>query len=675
MADKPPYLFDSLGGFPDGFNSGALPALLPRTTLAYATNATVRGGFASPRQTNRKMTLDWGGDAVLQARQQGGRFQGSGYYRSDAGTGSLLASIGGRLFQFTPGAGKNVAVREVTITQSTIVQVGFAVPAQGANVTITVLTTVNIAAGYEIKIGSANYVVVSVDSPTVLTVENVDDVAGNLVAAGAVLTFWDVNPASRTQAWMWQAEKWMIVNDGQSVPLFFDGATSRRSVLVGPNPELPIARMGTYWLGRVWQAGPDGRTFLAGDAVGGASGTAAFQFRDAVLHVTENTYLATNKVFYVPGAVGDITAIIGTPTLDASLGQGPVQIFTPQVIFSCNAPTLTADWATVTNPILTVSQVESGGLSQYSTVLANGDVFYRSRDGVRSLILGRREFATWGNVPLSRELNATMPLDDPALLGYSTAVVFDNRLLMSLSPFFTQHGVGHRGWAALDFDVLSSIRGKLPSVWDSVNSAIEVLQFVKGNFNGVERAFAFVLYGGERIELWEVLPSSATDNGAAIDDDDTTPITWSLETAALDFHDSDPRKPIVKRLEDGEMFLYDVRGRVDVEVLYRSDEYPCWTRWTRFAVCADRVACSVDPITGCSRVRTVPPQIRDPLGFGKPSGGDCDGINDRPLRDGKRFQLRFVFTGHARFFGANLLASVVPMPKFAKPACSLLETV
>jgi len=191
-------------------------------------------------------------------------------------------------------------VREITIAHNTIVDVGFAVPAIGATVTITVLSTVNLGANFEIRVGNHNYIIVSVDSPTVLTVENIDD-PGPLVAAGAVLTFWDVNPASRTQAWLWQAEKWMIINDGQSVPIFFDGATSRRSVLVGANPELPIARMGTYWLGRVWQAGPDGVTFLAGDAVGGASGTLAEEFRDAVLHISENLYLASNKRFRVPG--------------------------------------------------------------------------------------------------------------------------------------------------------------------------------------------------------------------------------------------------------------------------------------------------------------------------------------------------------------------------------------
>ncbi len=663
--DKPGYLFDAVSAFPSGMDSGRLPSQLPRDTLAYATNATVRGGYASPRASVRRLALSWGGDGVLQTRQQSGRFQGCGYYRSDTGVGSLIASIGGRLFQFNVVAA-SAAVREITIAHNTIVEVGFAVPAIGASVTITVLSSVNLAANYEIKIGSANYIITSVDSPTVLTVENVDD-PGPLVSAGAVLQFWDTNPATRTQAWLWQAEKWMIVNDGQSVPVFFDGASSRRSILVGDNPELGIARMGTYWLGRVWQAGPDGRTFLAGDSVGGASGTPAENFRDAVLHVTENLYLATNKVFYVPGNVGSITAIRGVPTLDAALGQGPIQIFTPEVVFSCNAPTLTPDWATVTNPILTVSQVEYGSLSHYSTVLANGDVIYRSRDGIRSLVFGRREFTSWGNVPQSRELNGVLSKDDPSLIAYSSSIVFDNRLLITVSPVYTQHGIYHRGWVALDFDVLSSLRGKAPSVYDGVQTGLEVLQFVKGTFDGVERCFAFVLYQGTEIQLWEVMPT-ATD---AIDDTDNTPIIWSLETSALDFQVNDPKAHIIKRLEDGEIYLYDVRGRVDWSVLWRADEYPCWNLWARGSVCAAVASCESDPLTGCARISTVPPQIRDPIGLGKPEA-PCNSIGDRLLTDGKRFQFRFVFQGHARFFGASFMASVVPLPKFAKPSCDLL---
>lgn len=39
----------------------------------------------------------------------------------------------------------------------------------------------------------------------------------------------DPNPDSATQAWIWQAENFLIWNDGLSLPVFFDGATTRRS--------------------------------------------------------------------------------------------------------------------------------------------------------------------------------------------------------------------------------------------------------------------------------------------------------------------------------------------------------------------------------------------------------------------------------------------------------------
>lgn len=39
----------------------------------------------------------------------------------------------------------------------------------------------------------------------------------------------DPNSNGNPIAWMWQAERWIIINDGQSLPIFFDGQISRRS--------------------------------------------------------------------------------------------------------------------------------------------------------------------------------------------------------------------------------------------------------------------------------------------------------------------------------------------------------------------------------------------------------------------------------------------------------------
>lgn len=53
----------------------------------------------------------------------------------------------------------------------------------------------------------------------------------------------DPNPATTTQAWIWQAENYLIWNDGVSLPVFFDGTTSRRSA--GPSVLLATATTST----------------------------------------------------------------------------------------------------------------------------------------------------------------------------------------------------------------------------------------------------------------------------------------------------------------------------------------------------------------------------------------------------------------------------------------------
>ncbi len=52
---------------------------------------------------------------------------------------------------------------------------------------------------------------------------------GDVVTVKDITVPGDPNPATATQAWLWQAENFVIVQDGLSLPIFFDGNTSRRS--------------------------------------------------------------------------------------------------------------------------------------------------------------------------------------------------------------------------------------------------------------------------------------------------------------------------------------------------------------------------------------------------------------------------------------------------------------
>jgi len=67
---------------------------------------------------------------------------------------------------------------------------------------------------------------------------------GNTVTVTEQTIPGDPNPASSTQAWIWQSENFLIVNDGISLPLFFDGVSTRRSY--GPSVLLGTTDAGPY---------------------------------------------------------------------------------------------------------------------------------------------------------------------------------------------------------------------------------------------------------------------------------------------------------------------------------------------------------------------------------------------------------------------------------------------
>ncbi len=143
------------------------------------------------------------------------------------------------------------------------------------------------------------------------------------------------NPATEDQHWMVQGEEFLVIQDGISEPLVWDGVTLNRISAVGQSVQkLPTGRAMDYFMGRIWVAGPSGssygavsagRAYLAGDIVGtpGApsSGTAPYLYRDSILNITENAYLIGGGLFIVPTSAGNIRALKHTANLDTALGE------------------------------------------------------------------------------------------------------------------------------------------------------------------------------------------------------------------------------------------------------------------------------------------------------------------------------------------------------------------
>lgn len=438
--------------------------------------------------------------------------------------------------------------------------------------------------------------------------------------------------------------------------------TPGATVLAGKNlesvQELPAALPMDYYMGRLWEA--NGREYLAGDIVGGSSGSPQYGYRDSILKMTENAFTVSGGAFIVPSQAGNIRALKHPANLDTALGEGQLLPFTRRAIYSTNITPTRADWALLKEPIQRVAQINFGSVGDRCIVPVNGDLFYQSVDGVRSLQQAIRYFQQWGNVPLSQEEQRAIVLNDRSLLRFATGAEYDNRLFQSVMPFQTPVGVAHPALMPLNFEVLNSMDAKLPPVWEGVWEGINVLKLLKGDFGGRQRCFAIVwsaIYS--EIQLWELTPDAerVQDYGK-----ETTSggdrIKWSFETPAFDW-----KNPFeMKQLDTLELWVDRLSGTVDFLLEFRPDQFPCWIYWNRWTECAPKNECEFPhAITPCDHpTQQFPPQYRATMVMPQPPT-DCNEIMGRPMNKGYNFQFRLTIKGQCRIRG--FLVHAMPLEK------------
>jgi hypothetical protein len=207
---------------------------------------------------------------------------------------------------------------------------------------------------------------------------------------------------------------------------------------------------------------------------------------------------------------------------------------------------------------------------------------------------------------------------------------------------------------ALNFDPVSSLRGKAPSVYDGSWIGLNAYQLIKGQFSGVERAFSLCYNANTgKNELYEILKQDQ-----AYFDNDTTRIVSAFQTAAMFREVQGKTQFDLCRLLDGEIYLDGIRGTTDVQVWYKPDSYPCWVQWSKFSIC--------NPVAQDDS--TSKPGYRTRIGLGQPSMQPCEPINNRPMCMFYWCQFRFVFTGPYRFLGLKVKSCIEAQSQYAKPA-------
>lgn len=631
MVNEPKILRDGFTGLTGGVNSGLNPSIIGKNQLAWGYNITMRGGFVETRPGFNLRELSYPTEEVSDWIQTG-LFQGATVYEPKIGQSLIVLSVAGRIFCIKPDSG--YLVSELTPLGLTLTTANFTIPAIGSQVTIVVASADKIEVGLPFKVAGATYTLDS-KSGLSLVATNIDGVPTTVVASGAQVVFLDVNSPILGKVWMTQAGRFLIIQDGQSKPIIFDGAKVRRSDTT--SREVPVGTAMAYGSGRLWVV-VNGNQFVAGDIAFGPSGTTQYGLEDSILKFTENSYLNGGGAFSVPAQAKQINAIVFAYVQNTATGQGPLMVFTDKFVFSCNASSDRDTWQNTRSPIQTTVLQGFGSLSAQATVSStNGDIYFRAPDGLRSLILAVRDYGTFGNTPISTEMDRALNGDTPFLLKFASAVEFDNRLLFTVAPVNNTYNAWHRGLGVLDFFLISGMGQKSPPAYDGIWTGVQPYQIIAGDFSDVQRCFVFSRNAEGLTELWEVSKSDRFDNGE-------DRIMSMLETRSMDFGNEFE----LKRLEAVELWSERLAGRTDIDVFFKEDQYPCWHPWAhRIQECAAYQTC-VENIADCRALTEFRETYKTRVNFGQPPDSD-DAADNKPSRLGYEFQLRVEWTGHLRF--------------------------
>lgn len=286
----------------------------------------------------------------------------------------------------------------------------------------------------------------------------------------------------------------LIVNDGKNLPMLVQGLNVRdsdpqaESVFTGLNGEIGPGTHMAYGYNQLCMALPGSNQFIIADpAVAGGQ-------EDNYLFDTLNQYLTGAGAFEVAGGQGNITCLKMQPQLDMPEGVGPLLVFTPSVIEAYNITVPRENWGT---QIITQRILNRGTDSAASVVVANGDVYFRSRDGIHTIKQARSAETSRAYQSAARGNQHWIEGDAPGLLPYISGVFFDNRVLMTCAPWRLRQDDGQMdvacaGMTVLDLDVERSPRDSLTEIADGLWTGMEVTQLVTAWINGEERCFAFV---------------------------------------------------------------------------------------------------------------------------------------------------------------------------------------
>lgn len=443
---------------------------------------------------------------------------------------------------------------------------------------------------------------------------------------------YDENVPTLDLAWFCQADSYMVIQNGRDIPLIFDGSTLRRSDIA--NGEIPVGRQMAYGQGRIFLVSSNGNEVVAGDIAGGGTSVVSF-----------SEYRLKLDGFAINPQYGKITGLQFMAQTDTSLGQGALLVSTETSISTLNVTTARDSWTTTPN-FQTISLLSNGFVGSNAFTTVNSDVWYRSRDGIRSFVVARRSFGQWSNTPKSREIQETIRYDTQSLLKYTSAVYFDNRLIMTSRPNQDDGRWWNESMTVLDFNPLASVQQADAPAYDGVWTGFRPTKLFTLITSQGERCLSFSVSEEGENQLWEISRDDDFDNG-------NCRIPWSITPGGYDWNAKGQRK----RIRSAEYWIDKLRGQADFTFYFRPDEYPFWQPWSTDSETADQ---SCEPsVNGCGVPVSIPYQYRARLTLPEPVMSE-NTLTDGQMSEGFNHQIRIDIVGRCRFKGMRIGAYVLP---------------
>lgn len=459
-----------------------------------------------------------------------------------------------------------------------------------------------------------------------------------------------------------RVESFLIIQDGMSLPLIYDGSSLRRAS--SEDDEVPAGTVMAYGHGRLFvKTAPS--LFVAGDINRPNQPTAVLKF-------TETDYLNGGGAFSIPSTMGEIRSMAFATGYDTSTGDGPLLVGGDHGIMSFSVSKPRSEWF---NTDLAKQQIAGvGPVGALAGIPLNSDWLFWSKGGLRSYATLKEQSSTSRRfVNLSAEVSPITARETDWMLPLVAMVEFDDRLLVTTvgrrCRAYDRRGqevedMFFEALAVVDFNQMDGWamrnRQMRQAAYDGIWTGLRFTGLVRLPAVGGDRCFAFGKDDAGKNVLWEL-----TRDMTGLDGD--VPIMSRLLTRAFvgkrapDYVDTPFER---KRFDRLLLWVDRYSGRVPIKALVKVDGRPFF-----------RYISSVElnaPIT----VAGVPegdaydvgvPQDKPRLLFSAPAETGTEGVSGLSSLTGYSFTIGLEWRGRLEI--SRLLASLLSVSETRDAVC------